>query len=1004
MASAASLGNLVVRITANSSDAETALTRIKKAVGATFAIGAVDLFAKGLSSAVSNAFALDKQLTLLNTIASQTFDAKQVRDFSNAIGVDAASAAGALYVAFSSGASTASQALADVSAAQDLAKTTGTDLATSTKTVIGLVNAYGSASFDAADAAAVVYEGFKDGVGTANDYASALGKVIPIANQLGISAQEIAAEVAASTQTLKSAPAAATGLNTVYTELARSSSFAGKTFKDAFGESFQAYLKQGHTGLEGIEKLLSKYGTDKTLDIFHAKGAGTAVNQLLTSFPALQKALKDQTTAQGDFQGAIAETNKSASYQANLLKNEATNALGSFGDALKPAALELLPALTNFLKQATPELERFGQDVSAVAGFLVKHGDAIKTVAELIAIRFIPYLTALGVQLGTKLIFSLANATLAFLGFGTRVGVTATEVIVADDKIAASVTGTAAIIQREMQTGQLAFFGLGESATASAATVGAADAEIAASSKLAAGTVGASSLSIGSRVAGAAGTVGIVLSLASLAWDKFGAKSITGEGLFSSAIDGVKYAAGKAGDGILHGLGDLAGGFGLFNNSVSNSLKNTGTAAGNFADGVISNLRQIDVDVYDSAGNIISNLSAIQQQFLITSGALTKGSALNNALNNGSQLVQRGPGIQVETPSQVASDAARKAAAQFTDALKKTKVPLPTTGADLPGADTAADKIKTAITSLTTDLTNLAHVSQLSKDQIDSLFKTIEKDSTDAGQKGVIPLEKKFNKSLDAMADKLATLKDKVSVELDFGKQTKQAVLDLGSVAQATEGIGTTFTGIVNEQRKALYQSNAFYAAFKKLEALGLNNTSLSQLAQAGPASLASAQALLSGGAAGVSQINANQKQLDAAADKIANKTADNYYAAGKSVSQGFLAGIQSQEKELEKTMDNLGQTAAKSLKKALGIHSPSKVMQGLGEFTSQGLADGIISGSRKVSNASANMAGSVIFGAGSVVVGAGTRSPLETGTLTGKGIVSVLERNKAQRALGGVG
>jgi hypothetical protein len=309
--------------------------------------------------------------------------------------------------------------------------------------------------------------------------------------------------------------------------------------------------------------------------------------------------------------------------------------------------------------------------------------------------------------------------------------------------------------------------------------------------------------------------------------------------------------------------------------------------------------------------------------------------------------------------------------------------------------------------NIKTSLVQLSQASQMSKDQLDSFFKQLEKDTktvlSGSAEKAAIKLEKSWDDRLDKMVVRLDKFRKQVTDELQFGQQLKETVRGLGSVATATEGIGQTFFGIQNHLRAAVTNSQEFYKVLKKLDDAGLNDTSISQLAAAGPAALANAQALLSGGPQGIKSINALQGQLDSAGNSIANKTADNFYRAGQSISDGLLKGIQSKQKQLENQMDALGKKAAASFKKALGIHSPSRVMHGLGMNVTDGLANGIIAGSRKVERASAGMGGQVVFGAGSVVVSADGREPMHAGTMAGKGITSVLERQRAQSALRGL-
>lgn len=1009
MASTTSLGTLSVRILANTADAETKLKRLKQAAIASFAVGSATLLAKGFSAAVSNAFQLDKQLRLLNTIAvnnGKAFDytSKQVRDFSNLIGVDAVTAANSLYTAFSSGAESVAQAQADLAAAQDLTKTTGTDLATSVRTIAGLMNAYGSASFTATDAAAAVFEGFKDGVGSANDYAAALGKVLPTGKQLGLTIQEIASEVSASTQTLKSAPAAATGLTQAYNELAKTNTGAGKLFKDTFGHSFQEDLKKTHSGFDSIKRLLDHFGTDKVLEMFHAKGSGTAIEQLILSFPALQKALRDQAGAQADFKNATDEVNKSVSYQAQVLKNQATNALGGFGDALKPVAETWIPILTKWLTDITPHLEAFGKNLATVSGWLAQHREIIKTVVELIAIRFIPMLTVLAAKLTTSLVLATTNAGLAFLGLSTRVGVAAAEVVAAETKIAASTAGMAGIIQKEMVTGQIAFFGLGTAAEEAALVVSGANAKMAGSAVATGATVRASSTGMVAGLANKIGIAAAVLAVGSLAWDKFGMHARTGASMTEYATQSLKVAVLTDGGAILEGLGHLSDGFGLFHNNAATSLHNTGVAAFNMADNVVRAAQIAN----QALGLIAAGFSSAQAaqgawsaQHGGVSGPITRAQEASTGV----------PGLEAQHMAQDLKAQTEAGSAALNKLLKSGG--FQSGGAALPGgggggsaASAAKDAAKKFVTDIKDKFKDLGkHVSAMSADQIKSTFDGLIKLLIDHGNKSLAKATKAVEKTLIKDANKLAALKDKLSAEMDFGKQLKQTIRDMGSVATATEGIGTTFTGIANRMRFAVSQSAQFAAVMEKLKALKLNDVAISQLAAAGPASLANAQAILGGGKAGVDQLNGLQTQLDKNANGIITQTADSYFKAGQSVAEGFLKGLQSQEKALEATMDKLADKLVARIKKALGIKSPSRVFADLGSHVAGGFAQGIISGSRKVNAASNNMVNaSTNFGPGSVVVNGAPGDPMQAGILTGRGITSVLERQRTQAVLKGVG
>jgi TP901 family phage tail tape measure protein len=1000
------LGNLVVRITANSTDAEVALARIKKGIAATFAIGAVDLFAHAISAGVKNSLALDRALAQVNTISEKALDPARVRELSNAIGIQAVDAANALYVAYSSGATNASQAFADVTAAATLARTTQTSLGSAVKAVTGLLNAYQAKGYDAAKITDILFQAAKDGVGSMDDFEAGLAKIVPTANILGLSLEEVSAELAASTVTLKSAPAAATGLSQVFNELSKSSTGAGKLFNKTFGHTFQQDLLKTHSGLASIQKLVKAVGQNNILDAFHAKGSGNAVELLITQLKDVNRAMEDTKNSAGTAADALAKVNASVSGQFNNLTVQASNALGTLADELKPVAQTWLPILSHWLIEITPHLRTFGKDVAAVSGWLASHKQLLQDVAGVIAIRLIPVLAGLTsrglIALGT----GLANAGLAFLGLSTRVGVAAAEVVAAEAKMAGATQALTLKMTEDAAAIGLAMEGM--SAKTIVAMKGMAIQSVGTQA-----TVGGALAGIGSRVTMAASNIGISLLVASTAWDMFGLKAKTGEGFIASAWDGIKYDTSKGAGEVLGALGNLTSGFGIFHNSVSNALDNTSTHMNAFGNSVISKLRQVDADVYDSAGHIITNLNMITQAGLAASGALTAGSDIQKALAAGGQLQQdfvTKQGFHLVDAATVARQQAERDMKNFQDSLAS-----PSSGGGgggLPGVDSSktsqkASKIANALDNIKTSLVQLSQASQMSKDQLDSFFKQLEKDTktvlSGSAEKAAIKLEKSWDDRLDKMVVRLDKFRKQVTDELQFGQQLKETVRGLGSVATATEGIGQTFFGIQNHLRAAVTNSQEFYKVLKKLDDAGLNDTSISQLAAAGPAALANAQALLSGGPQGIKSINALQGQLDSAGNSIANKTADNFYRAGQSISDGLLKGIQSKQKQLENQMDALGKKAAASFKKALGIHSPSRVMHGLGMNVTDGLANGIIAGSRKVERASAGMGGQVVFGAGSVVVSADGREPMHAGTMAGKGITSVLERQRAQSALRGL-
>lgn len=69
---------------------------------------------------------------------------------------------------------------------------------------------------------------------------------------------------------------------------------------------------------------------------------------------------------------------------------------------------------------------------------------------------------------------------------------------------------------------------------------------------------------------------------------------------------------------------------------------------------------------------------------------------------------------------------------------------------------------------------------------------------------------------------------------------------------------------------------------------------------------------------------------------------ADSMYIIGVNAAQGFINGVNSKLAAAAKAGNSLGITTKNSLKRALDIHSPSKVFEKLGNFTSEGFINGL--------------------------------------------------------------
>lgn len=328
-------------------------------------------------------------------------------------------------------------------------------------------------------------------------------------------------------------------------------------------------------------------------------------------------------------------------------------------------------------------------------------------------------------------------------------------------------------------------------------------------------------------------------------------------------------------------------------------------------------------------------------------------------------------------------------------------------------AKAAADKIKSAFADLSGDLKAIADkTSEQTASQIKSEFNALIKDLKDSGNSALVAGTKVIEQKLLDRIKKLKPLQDKLAAELSLAQGVKDSVTSSGSIDSGT-GIATTFAGIQNKLRFSVANTQQFITAIKKLQAEKLNRTSIKQLidnyASDPSGALAAAQALVSAGQAGITGaggINDLQNQLTELGNTLGNDTAGELYKQGQHIGDGLIEGLKSKVKEAEKVINDLADKMAAAIKKKTKSHSPSEVYAEIGGDIVDGLVGGINGGSQKVAAAATGMAQTVItFGPGSVAVNnADPKNPAGSGLMVGHGIVGVLDRNKTQSVLAGVG
>ena len=142
--------------------------------------------------------------------------------------------------------------------------------------------------------------------------------------------------------------------------------------------------------------------------------------------------------------------------------------------------------------------------------------------------------------------------------------------------------------------------------------------------------------------------------------------------------------------------------------------------------------------------------------------------------------------------------------------------------------------------------------------------------------------------------------------------------------------------------QKQIVDTQKFAAGIQELRRRGLNDTMYKELLAKGPEAMPFIQQLLDQGVAGVTKLNKLGAALDKEAETLAKKAASSLYQAGVDAAKGLVDGLMKEQSKIEAYMNWLATIMVKSVKKQLGIRSPSKVFEEIGKQTIQGFTEGL--------------------------------------------------------------
>ncbi|MEV6803134.1 hypothetical protein [Streptomyces sp. NPDC051132] len=238
-----------------------------------------------------------------------------------------------------------------------------------------------------------------------------------------------------------------------------------------------------------------------------------------------------------------------------------------------------------------------------------------------------------------------------------------------------------------------------------------------------------------------------------------------------------------------------------------------------------------------------------------------------------------------------------------------------------------------------------------SREKIRSVAADLSKDIKTAfsGKKesALLRLVSRETKRLEEYASK----RDKIAAKIKEAREYAGDVTGTARQQSSLSALGmdpekVTAARIRSGLQKKLAQIRQFSTFISRLAKRGLNKALLREILDMGPIDgYAYASALAGADKATFAAVNRAETSINKESTKLGRKGADILYDSGKNAGKGFLAGLESQQKAIEKLMVKVAKSMEKAIKKALGIKSPSTVMARLGVFSTQGLARGLVDG-----------------------------------------------------------
>lgn len=298
----------------------------------------------GLGTAsIAASITFEDSMAKVSTIADETevsYDSmkKSIIDLSNQTGISANDIADNVYNAISAGQSTG-DAVNFVTNSTKLAKAGFAEAGQSLDVLTTIMNAYGLEADQVGMVSDTLVQIQNKGKTTVAELSATMGKIIPTANSMGVSLDQLGAGYALMTSKGIATAETTTYMNSLLNELGKSGTKASEALKKGTGKTFQQLTEGGYPlgdVLVMLEKEAKRSGVSLA-DMFGSAEAGKAALVLATdSGDAFNSLLEDMENSLGETDAAFEKVNNTTGNKLKQSLNEVKNSAINMGDTLAP--------------------------------------------------------------------------------------------------------------------------------------------------------------------------------------------------------------------------------------------------------------------------------------------------------------------------------------------------------------------------------------------------------------------------------------------------------------------------------------------------------------------------------------------------------------------------------------------------------------------------------------------------------------------------------------------